>query len=116
MTYTEHYDAVLKAASKVYEAIDNANSCGVCVSVGLRKIYEVGGRVIYFPEVEIGLLSKYRGKMTDEEKERKFSVMKAMQNFADELTHAADFGYTFRVGRYRDGTTVVMQAKSTIEA
>ena len=116
MTYTEHYDAVLKAASKVYEAIDKANSHGLNVYVGIETIYKVGGLYECAPEVSIEHVSQYRRELTADEKQCKRDVFNAMMNLASVLTHAAEFGYAFQIKRIIDGHTIVKLAKSTIEA
>lgn len=116
MPHEEHYDAVFKAASKVYTAIDRANSRGLCVSVGMETVCTVGGEVTYSPEISVNHISQYREEMTADEKQCRRDVYKTMINLASVLTHAAEFGYAFQIKRYRDGTPVVMKAESTIEA
>ena len=116
MTHEEHYDAVSKAASKVYAAIDRANSHGLCVYVGMETIYAVGGKVTYSPEVFVEHVSRYRDGMTADEKQCRHEVYEAMLNLSSVLTDAAEFGYSFKIERYRDGMTIVRPAESKIEA
>lgn len=56
------------------------------------------------------------GHAEADEKQCRHEVYEAMLNLSSVLTDAAEFGYSFKIERYRDGRTIVKPAESTIEA